>query len=221
DLPGPLTNTAKVTGKGTFWGCVLFIFCDWYEASFSETDKVSVKLLPDITLTKEADRESAKPGDTIHYTFTLSNNHDKQLRSVQFRDPRVGYNGWQTFSNGQVSANQTKTHQITYKVKESDLPDPIDNTVEVKGQYCRSGTNCNKSSHWVDFTLTATATVNLWDGVEITLEKTADKTEASPGETITYFYKVTNTGDATLNQLKLVDDKLGEIELDRTSLNKK
>src|SRR5690606_13553571 len=102
---------------------------------------------------------------------------------------------WQTFSNGQVNANQTKNHPITYKVKESDLPGPIVNEVEVRGEYCYSSSCSGKSAKWKPFTLTATATVNLWDGVEITLEKWADKTEASPGESITYFYKVTNTGN--------------------------
>ncbi len=40
----------------------------------------------------------------------------------------------------------------------------------------------------------------------------------SVGETITYVYTITNTGETTLTDLSLVDDRLGEIPLSRTTL---
>jgi len=59
---------------------------------------------------------------------------------------------------------------------------------------------------------------SLPDSLSIT--KTADKTSASPGDTITYTYTITNTGNVTISNLSLEDDMLGEINLDEvTSLS--
>jgi hypothetical protein len=41
--------------------------------------------------------------------------------------------------------------------------------------------------------------------------KTAKPGSIGPGETVTYTFKVTNTGDVTLFDVKVTDDKLGNI----------
>lgn len=56
-------------------------------------------------------------------------------------------------------------------------------------------------------------------GASISVDKSTDPTSASLGDTITYIYTVTNTGQVTTDNLTLIDDKLGAISLDKTTLN--
>ena len=46
----------------------------------------------------------------------------------------------------------------------------------------------------------------------ITIDKTTDVPSADPGQSVTYSYKVTNTGDCTLFSISVDDDKLGHID---------
>ena len=56
-------------------------------------------------------------------------------------------------------------------------------------------------------------------GSGLSITKTADKTSASLGETITYTYVITNTSSGAINNLTLTDDKLGPVTLSSTNLN--
>jgi len=56
-------------------------------------------------------------------------------------------------------------------------------------------------------------------GSGLSITKTADKTSASLGETITYTYVITNTSSSAINNLTLTDDKLGSVTLSVTNLN--
>lgn len=212
DLPGPKKTTAKVTGKGQVEECEWVIFllwreCEWKTKEFTKTDSVTVSLLPNITLTKEANVSVAKPGDKITYTFTLNNDHSGQLRNVKYRDPRLGnpYKNLRNFGNGKVAAGATETETAVYTVQDADLPGPIDNEVEVVGEYCYS--KCGtKNSKWRDFKLTARHTVDLEPNITVT--KTPNPTEATVGDVITYTITVTNNQSFKLRDVKVSDPML-------------
>ncbi len=54
--------------------------------------------------------------------------------------------------------------------------------------------------------------------VAITVRHTADITVAKVGDTVTFTYLVSNDGEVSLNEIKAVDDRLGEIPLAANSL---
>src|SRR5699024_1048027 len=54
---------------------------------------------------------------------------------------------------------------------------------------------------------------------EITLVKLADKEKLVAGETITYTFTATNTGDTTLNKVNLVDELEGISEIEYVTVN--
>jgi hypothetical protein len=53
---------------------------------------------------------------------------------------------------------------------------------------------------------------------EFSISKSADLTSAAVGDNITYTYTITNSGNATTDNLSLQDDKLGAISLTDTTL---
>ncbi len=54
--------------------------------------------------------------------------------------------------------------------------------------------------------------------VAITVRHTADTTEARVGDTVTFTYVVRNDGEVSLNEIRAVDDRLGEVTLSASSL---
>ncbi len=59
---------------------------------------------------------------------------------------------------------------------------------------------------------------NAQDEAGLSIEKSADKTSASPHETITYTYTIVNTDNVTVSNITLEDNKLGAISLTDTTL---
>lgn len=64
---------------------------------------------------------------------------------------------------------------------------------------------------------TDTARVEIMTS-SVSVVKEANVTTANVGDTVTYTYRVTNTGGGTLSDITLVDDKLGAIPLGTTTL---
>ncbi|MBT8197232.1 MAG: DUF11 domain-containing protein, partial [Acidimicrobiia bacterium] len=59
---------------------------------------------------------------------------------------------------------------------------------------------------------------NVSNDGAIAVVKTSDVTEAEIGDTVTYTYAVTNTGTTVLEDITVVDDLLGPVTLDATTL---
>jgi uncharacterized repeat protein (TIGR01451 family) len=55
-------------------------------------------------------------------------------------------------------------------------------------------------------------------GPDLAVAKTVTPSTGAPGETITYTYRVTNSGDLSLNGIIAVDDRLGAVPLGATTL---
>jgi hypothetical protein len=64
----------------------------------------------------------------------------------------------------------------------------------------------------------SSAMVAAQDEAGLSLSKSADLTSAAAGETITYTYTVSNTDNFTIENISLVDDKIGAISLTDTTL---
>jgi len=154
-----------------------------------------------LSISKSADPTSATIGDTITYTYTISNSSNVTIEDVSLVDDPLGTIdlGGQT----SLESGATITATTTYTVAETDLPGSLVNTATVSGADPDGNTA----------TASATASVDLTYTASLQLTKTAVPLPAAPHETITYTYTITNDGNVTADNLSLQDDKLGEISL--------
>lgn len=159
-----------------------------------------------LTITKTADKTSASLGDTITYTYVITNTSSGAINNLTLTDDKLGS---VTLSSTSLNPSENITATATHTVVVSDFPGPITNTATV------SGTDPNGNS----FTANASASVTLNPyEASLGIAKTADRASASPHEVITYTYTITNTGNVTINNLALNDSKLGAISLTSATL---
>jgi hypothetical protein len=157
---------------------------------------------PDITITKEPNVPQVHEGDTVAYTYTVTNPGNVPLSSVSVTDNRIGivlYQSGDTDSDGRLDTDETWIFTATYNITADDDVSPLVNTAEAQGSYAGVGTIIAWTTASVDILRPA-----------ITLNKTADPVEANEGDTITYTYAVTNPGNTPLSNVSVVDDKAGD-----------
>ena len=191
DLPGPLVNTANVTGTDPNGNPI----------SASASASVDLNYTASLQLTKTADPTSATPGITITYTYTITNNGDVTIDDIALEDDPLGIIdlGGQT----SLGAGENIMATTTYTVVEADLPGPLVNTANVTGTDPDSNLFADND----------TATVELSYNSELQVNKEADRETAAPREVITYTYTITNTGNMAIGNVTLEDDRLGPISL--------
>ena len=146
----------------------------------------------------------AHVGDTVTYTFAVTLTTSTPLSNITVVDPicsaaptLVSMNGGDQDTT--LEPGETWNFSCTHVVTASD-PDPLPNTASVTGTAPDGRNTSDTDSHSVDIIHPA-----------IRIVKTADPTSASPGDTVTYTYRVTNTGDVTLFDVNVTDNKLGDI----------
>ena len=162
----------------------------------------------ELCLTKEADSPNACVGDTITYTYNLTNCvGGLALYCVSITDDKLGI----ILEDTTLEAYETITVTKTYTVQESDLPGPIINTATAIGY--------EPTCTHIEATTTATETVQLTCEPCINLSKEADVDSACVDDVITYTFTVENCGDLTLYDVDVMDDKLGPITLGDTTLD--
>ncbi len=130
-------------------------------------------------------------GDNITYCFTVTNKGDLTLTNVTVTDDLYVpiAIGTTTLAPG-ASTSGTLMHVVT----ESDIPSVINIATA-------NGTN----PYGVTVSDTDACTINVEIHPALNVIKTASPTEGEPGTTITFTINVTNTGDCTLNPVKVVD----------------
>jgi uncharacterized repeat protein (TIGR01451 family)/MYXO-CTERM domain-containing protein len=167
------------------------------------TDSVVVNC-PDLGIDIEKGGPAlAHVGDTIVYNFTVQLTTTETLFNVVVSDPNCnegapvyvsGDDGDQALETGEVW-NYTCTHVVT-----AGDPDPLPNTATVEGTSDDGRPASDQDSH----------SVNLIHP-DIRIVKTVSPQSGEPGDTVTYTYMVTNTGDTTLFDISVDDDVMGHI----------
>jgi uncharacterized repeat protein (TIGR01451 family) len=200
DIPGGLVNLATSTGK-------------YGDRTVTDTDTVTVELYEDarpaISIVKTVDRTAAKAGDTITYTYTVENTGNVELTGVTVSDNKLGSI---TLGTTTLAVGASTTGSATYTVREADPLGLLVNIATATGYYGDA-----------DVTDQDSASVRIYSDQEdpspgISITKTANKEYAKAGDTITYTYTVTNTGNVELTGVTVEDDKLGSITLGATTL---
>ena len=172
----------------------------------AEGAELSIKIVPD--------KDSASLGDTVTYTYTITNTTSNNITNLSLIDNKLGtitLPKTTLASSGNITV--TNTHLVTV----SDYPGPFVNTATVKGVLATTN-NATASSNNVTASTSASVNLNPYTG-SIKVTKTADKSSASPGDVITYTFTVLNNGIVELSNLSLSDNKLGAISLATASLS--
>jgi len=169
---------------------------------------------PALTFTKTADTTAlstpAQPGDTVTYQFTATNTGNVTLTDLTITDTLPGLSTiaytWPTpASPGMLSPGDIVTATATYTLTPADVDaGHIANTATV------SGTPPTGS---LVMPPPATTDTPLPSAPALTLAKTADTSALSAepiaGETITYRFTATNTGNVTLTDVTIADPLTG------------
>jgi uncharacterized repeat protein (TIGR01451 family) len=152
-------------------------------------------------------------GDNVIYCFNVSNTGDVSLTNVSVSDNIYGS---VTLGTTTLAPGETTGGTVTHVVVDSDAP-LVMNIATATGTDPLGGT----------VTDTDPCTINVAIAPDIKVIKTASLTGSCPGsdplnvsigDTVTYCYNVTNTGDVTLTGVTVNDDLYGPVTLLNTTL---
>jgi uncharacterized repeat protein (TIGR01451 family) len=183
------TNTATVTGD------------DPIDGEVRDEDTASVDVInPDIALEKTADATTIYAGDTVTYTYVVTNPGDDPLSSVSVSDDKCApVSGPSEISgDGDDLLDPGEVWQYTCATA---LTEDTINIATATGVDSAEGTVSDADAAQVDVI-----------SPEIALEKTADATMIYAGDAVTYTYVVTNPGDDPLSSVSLSDDKCAPVD---------
>ncbi|NCA71969.1 MAG: DUF11 domain-containing protein, partial [Sphingobacteriia bacterium] len=203
-VEGELTNTAVVSSD----------LSDPDTSNNEDSASVTV-LTPALSLTKTATAiNGGTPdpfvytgvGDTISYTFEVTNTGNAPLSGVVVYDDTFGV---EVGTAATLAVGETESFTYVHPVTAADLDaGSLVNTATARGTYGET-----------EYDATDTATVAGEQAGALTLEKTATLVNgeaAEPGEAlvfaavgdeISYQYTLTNTGNVTLTALAVADDR--------------
>lgn len=137
-------------------------------------------------------------GDTVTYTYTVSNNSSDPIYSVAVSDDMcspVTYLGGDTNADGVLDPGESWTYQCVAVLGQDTV-----NVVTATGQDALGGPVSDGDSATVDVIHPA-----------INVVKTATPTVVLPGGAVLYTYEVTNPGDDPLSNITVTDDKCSPV----------
>lgn len=163
-------------------------------AKLTATATATVDVIdPSITLVKTANEDKVVSGDTVVYTYQVTNDGDVVLTNVVVGDDTCTAITGPTGNTG--TANLDPAETWTYTCSQA-LTQSTTNTATATASHPAGGT----------VTDTDTATVEVIHP-SITLTKSASSESVEPGDIVLYTYLVTNNGDDLLTNVALTDDK--------------
>jgi len=211
---GSVTNAVTATGTTPTGGSV------------TATDDVTVPLAPTnaVSLTKTAsgvrdlDGNGPDAGDTIDYTFTVTNDGSTTLAPVTIDDPMLGLDGFTCAPSLAPGATLTCEAPAAYVLTQADVD---------AGAVTNAATATGDAPVGADPTDDATTTTAVTNVAVLRLVKTAGTptvaggdlpTVTDAGDTVTYTFTVTNDSNLTLTGLEVVDPMLGDVTCRSTTL---
>ena len=183
------------------------------ESVFVEVTKTSRVVSPEISISKQADTEVSKIGDTVNYSFEVENTGDWTLVDVTITDPLLGGDITSEFVffgtlipfTGTLEPGEVIEATIPYVVEEGKT-DPLENEATAEGR--ADGFDALITGAVVSDT--ATASVQLVTP-SILLTKSVTPSEGFVGDMVTYTIRIENTGDWALENIVVTDSMKGDL----------
>lgn len=149
-------------------------------------------------------------GDTISYSFVVTNNGNVTLNNITVGDPLPGMPPI-TCPPGQLAPGaSTPCSTVVYTITQADLD---------AGQVVNTATGQGTPPSGPNATGDDSTTTPLPPEPAMTVTKTANPTTySSVGQSIIYSYAVANTGNVTLSALNVVDDRIATVSCPVTTL---
>ncbi|QJC54070.1 DUF11 domain-containing protein [Paenibacillus albicereus] len=179
---GVLTNLAVAVSSGP----------EGEVSSNEASASLRIVAVPELALTKTADRSEVIQGDTVTYTIRVVNIGDVTLTNVRITDVQLSLNETLLSLSPGQEATFIRTVTVPLSVPPGTL---IVNTASA----ITTQTGLQED----------TAEVLVLPFYRLELEKLADRTVALPGETVQYRIVVTNAGGADLTAISVQDPFLG------------
>jgi uncharacterized repeat protein (TIGR01451 family) len=155
-----------------------------------------------IHMTKAADRQSFSAADeTIQYTYDVTNTGSEPLTNVRIDDNLPGLSAI-VCDETDLAPQQSTICRATYVTTQADV-----NAGFIANAATATGTDPDGNDVTDDDNLTIPAARSPM----LALRKTADEPSFSAaGQTITYRYHVVNTGNTTLENVTVSDNRIGQ-----------
>lgn len=170
----------------------------------SDQDTRTFSATPDVTLVKTGnvvdsdDTVGLSAGDTIEYSFTITNTGNATLTDLSVSDTGATVSG-SPIASLPPGASDSTTYTASYTIKQSDIDSgSYSNTATVSAaeNVGDSDTHVQQLDGVSVLTLVKNGQLNDDDGIS----------GLSAGDTISYAFEITNTGNVTLTDIAVTDD---------------
>lgn len=155
-----------------------------------------------LTLDKTADRTDLVVGQQVTYSFGVTNTGDLPLTDLDIDE--TAFSGSPAISvvdcpQDTLAIGETVTCTATYQVSQADLDaGTLSNTAVATALPPGASAPIASEPDRVD--------IDGAQAPQIALTKTADRTQAAPGDTVTYTLTATNQGNVTLTDVVIAED---------------
>jgi len=195
-LPGPLVESLLVSAHTAYGQPV----------TATQTLAWDLEAAPALALTHVFIPTTARIGETVTYSYVLTNIGRVALHNIALTSQRLGA---LPLADASLSPGAQAAGAWQFVVTEEELPGPLVLRVEASGVNTVAG---------VQATTANTLTLALQSQPGLALTAQPPTTVARSGETVVVRVQITNTGDVTLDQLAADAASFGPVTLSNTRL---
>ena len=177
------------------------------------TGNASVSIAKSAAVSPSSDQNAVKVGDTIHYSYNVTNTGNITLTSVAVNDPSAGNVTCPIPAGAGLApgASETCTADNPYTVVQSDVDaGGVTDSATATGFDTQGAQSEPSAASAITMPAVAAApSVSLTKTA--TVDPARDQSAVKVGDRISYAYQVTNTGNVTLVSVAVSDPSAGNV----------